>query len=134
MSYWRPPVFKRRVKNLYESQWGWVVSYLEGLSLAPGTDIGFGTYIQAKAGVTIETGVQIGSHCSIYSVSTIGERKGKVTLRKGCQIGSHTVIMPGVTVGEYAIVGAHSYIDKDVPDHTKLVPQHSFRTARISVL
>ena len=60
--------------------------------------------------------VQIGSHCSIYSVSTIDNRQGPVVLKRNCRIGTHSVIMPGVTVGENAVVGAHSIVNRDVPD------------------
>ena len=81
------------------------------------TDIGAFTYINAKYGVTIEDFVQIGSHCSIYSVSTIDNKQGRVRLKKNCKIGSHSVIMPGVTVGENAIVGACCFVTCDVPDN-----------------
>ena len=63
----------------------------------------------------IEDDVQIGSHCSIYSISTIDGKQGKVTLKKNCKIGSHSVVMPGVTIGENAIVGACSFVNKDIP-------------------
>jgi len=65
--------------------------------------------------VIIEDCVQIGSHCSIYSVSTIDNKEGKVVLKKNCKIGSHSVIMPGVTIGENSIIGAHSFVNKDIP-------------------
>ena len=68
-------------------------------------------------GVTIEDYVQIGSHCSIYSVSTIDDKKGPVLVKKNCRIGSHSTIMPGVTIGENAVVGAHSFVNRDVPDN-----------------
>ena len=57
----------------------------------------------------------VGSHCSIYSISTIDKKEGQVKLRKNCKIGSHSVVMPGVTIGENAVVGAHSFVNKDVP-------------------
>jgi len=79
------------------------------------TDIGAFTYINAKHGVTIEDFVQIGSHSSIYSVSTIDNKEGKVILKKNCKIGSHSVVMPGVTVGENSIVGACSFVNQDIP-------------------
>lgn len=74
------------------------------------------SYINAKFGVKIEDFVQIGSHCSIYSVSTIDKKHGKVLLKKGCRIGTHSVIMPGVTVGEGSIIGAFSFVNSDIPD------------------
>ena len=60
--------------------------------------------------------VQIGSHCSICSISTIDDKNGLVTLRRNARIGSHCTIMPGVTIGEHAVVGAHSFVNRDVPD------------------
>lgn len=79
------------------------------------TDIGAFTYINAKNGVIIEENVEIGSHCSIYSISTIDKKQGKVILRKNCKIGSHSVIMPGVTIGENTVVGAFSFVNKNIP-------------------
>ena len=38
-------------------------------------------------------------------------------LKKNCKIGSHSVIMPGVTIGENSIVGAFSFVNRDIPDH-----------------
>jgi acetyltransferase-like isoleucine patch superfamily enzyme len=78
--------------------------------------IGAFSYINAKHSVTIEDFVQIGSHCSIYSFSTIIEKTGPVTLKKGCRVGSHSVVMPGVTIGENAVVGAFSFVNADIPD------------------
>jgi acetyltransferase-like isoleucine patch superfamily enzyme len=85
------------------------------------TDIGAFTYINAKNGVVIEDFVQIGSHCAIYSVSTIDGKEGKVVLKENCRIGSHSIIMPGVTVGENAVVGAMSFVNCDIPDNCVVV-------------
>jgi len=111
---WTPPVVEEGKMTKYH----WVVSHVERFSLGYKTDIGAFTYINAKNGVTIEDEVQIGSHCSLYSVSTIDGKEGPVLLKKNCKIGSHSVIMPGVTVGENAIVGAFSFVTKDVPANT----------------
>jgi acetyltransferase-like isoleucine patch superfamily enzyme len=97
------------------TKYNWVVQHMDKLKLGYRTDIGAFTYINAKNGVTIEDCVQIGSHCAIYSVSTIDSRRGPVTLKKNCRIGSHTVVMPGVTVGENSVVGACSFVNKNVP-------------------
>ena len=37
--------------------------------------------------------VLVGSHCSIYSNSTIDEKSGPVKLGNNCKIGSHSTIM-----------------------------------------
>lgn len=92
-----------------------MVQHKDNLKLGQRVDIGAFTYINAKAGVVLEDEVQIGSHCSIYSVSTIDHKEGQVTLKKNSSIGSHTVVLPGVTIGENSIVGACSLVNKDIP-------------------
>ena len=92
------------------------MQHVANFKLGYKTDIGAFTYINAKHGVTIEDFVQIGSHCSIYSVSTIDNKSGPVILKRNCRIGTHCTIMPGVTIGENSIVGAHSFVNRDVPD------------------
>jgi len=103
------------------TQYNWVVQHVDKLQLGYKTDIGAFTYINAQYGVTIEDCVQIGSHCSIYSISTIDNKSGPVTLKKNCRIGSHSIVMPGVTVGENAIVGAFSFVNQDIPADTVAV-------------
>ena len=98
------------------TKYHWLVQHQEKFVLGYKTDIGAFTYINARYGVCLEDFVQIGSHCSIYSVSTIDDKQGAVLLKKNCRIGSHTVIMPGVTIGENAVIGAHSFVNRDIPD------------------
>ena len=99
------------------TKYNWVVQNLDGLKLGFKTDIGAFSYINAKRGVTIEDEVQIGSHCSIYSISTIDNSSGKVILKENCKIGSHTTILPGVTIGRNSIIGANSLVNKDIPSN-----------------
>lgn len=97
------------------TKYNWMVQHKENLKIGYKTDIGAFSYINAKHGVTIRDYVQIASHCSIYSVSTIDEKAGEVVLETNCKIGAHTVIMPGVTIGENSIIGAHSLVVEDIP-------------------
>ena len=99
------------------TKYNWLVKHVANFKLGYKTDIGAFTYINATHGVKIEDCVQIGSHCSIYSISTIDDKEGRVTLKKNCKIGSHCVIMPGVTVGENSVVGACSFVNSDIPDN-----------------
>lgn len=103
------------------TQYNWVVQHTDRLQLGYKTDIGAFSYINAKNSVTIEDFVQIGSHCSIYSVSTIDEKEGPILLKKNCKIGSHSVIMPGVTVGENSVIGAFSFVNHDIPANVTAV-------------
>jgi acetyltransferase-like isoleucine patch superfamily enzyme len=97
------------------TKYNWMVQHKDKLKLGYKTDIGAFTYINAKNGVIIEDYVQIGSHCAVYSISTIDNKEGSVILRKNCKIGSHSVIMPGVTVGENSIIGAFSFVNREIP-------------------
>jgi acetyltransferase-like isoleucine patch superfamily enzyme len=99
------------------TKYNWIVQNLDGLDLGFKTDIGAFSYINAQHGVVIEDEVQIGSHCSIYSVSTIDNSFGKIVLKNNCRIGSHSTILPGVSIGENSIIGAHSLVNKDIPDN-----------------
>ena len=99
------------------TKYNWIVQNIEGLKLGYKTDIGAFSYINAKYGVTIEDYVQIGSHCSIYSLSTIDDKQGQVTLKENAKLGSHSTVLPGVTIGKNSIVGAHSLVTTDIPDN-----------------
>jgi acetyltransferase-like isoleucine patch superfamily enzyme len=103
------------------TEYKWMVRHKDGLRLGHKTDIGAFTYINAKNGVVIEDLVQVGSHCSIYSVSTIDGMEGEVILKKNCKIGSHSVVMPGVSVGENSIIGAFSFVNSDIPDNVTAI-------------
>ncbi len=113
-SNWKFPLIEEGKPTIYN----WVVQNIDGLILEKYTDIGAFTYINAKYGVTIRENVQVGSHCSIYSISTIDDQKGSVILENGCRIGTHTTILPGVRIGENSIVGAHSLVIDDIPPNT----------------
>lgn len=94
-----------------------MVQHPQNLVMGTDTDIGAFTYINAKHGVVIEDKVQIGSHCAIYSVSTIDDKGGRVILKRNCRIGSHSTVMPGVTIGENSVIGAHSFVNSDIPEN-----------------
>lgn len=110
---WQTP----KIKDGKPTKYNWVVKNLKNFKLGKNTDIGAFTYINAEFGIEIENDVQIGSHCSIYSISTIDDKKGKVVLKKNCKIGTHSTIMPGVIVGENSVVGAYSFVNKNIPDN-----------------
>ena len=97
------------------TKWHWMCQYHQNLKLGRNTDVGAFTYINARYGVEIEDDVQIGSHCSVYSWSTIDDKQGKVVIKKNARIGSHSLVMPGVTIGENAVVGAFSFVNRDIP-------------------
>ena len=108
---WKKPV----IEDSKLTKYNYIVQYVENLVLGKNFDIGSFTYINAKYGVKIEDDVQIGSHCSIYSHSTIDNKKGEVKLEKNSKIGTHSTIMPDIEIGENSIIAAHSFVNCDVP-------------------
>lgn len=109
----RPPV----IREGKLTKWNWFVQGVKTFKLGKKVDIGAFTYINARSVVEIEDNVQIGSHCSIYSESTIDGKKGKVLIKKNAKIGSHSVVMPNTTIGENSVIGAFSFVNKDIPNN-----------------
>ena len=110
---WSPPT----IEDGKPTKYNWIVQNIEKFELGYKTDIGAFTYINALHGVVVEDYVQVGSHCSLYSVSTIDGKAGQVHLKRNCKIGTHSTVMPNVTVGENSIVGAYSFVVEDIPDN-----------------
>ena len=110
---WKAP----EINECELTKYNWLVQNKDNLDLGYKTDIGAFTYINAKNNIIIEDYVQIGSHCSIYSISTIDDKEGEVILKKNCRVGTHSVVMPGVTIGENSVIGAFSFVTEDIPDN-----------------
>jgi len=108
---WKKPIIKHGKITKYN----YLVQYPENLKLGKNFDIGEFTYINSHYGVEIQDNVQVGSHCSIYSHSTIDEKKGPVILKKNCKVGTHSTIMPKVIIGENSIIAAYSFVTKNIP-------------------
>ena len=112
---WEKPVIEDRKLH---PKYYFLVHHKDNLKIGEKTDIGAFTYINAKKGIIIEKNVQIGSHCSIYTESTIDNKKGEIIIKENARIGTHSTVMPGVTIGKNSVVGAHSFVDKDIPDNS----------------
>ena len=110
---WKPPI----IEHSKFTKYNYIVQYPEKLILGKYFDIGSFTYINSRYGVEIQDNVQIGSHCSIYSHSTIDKKQGKIILKKNCKIGTHSTIMPNVTIGENSVIAAYSFVTSNVPDN-----------------
>ena len=108
---WKKPIIKHGKITKYN----YLVQYPKNLKLGKNFDIGEFTYINSYYGVEIQDNVQIGSHCAIYSHSTIDEKKGPVILKKNCKVGTHSTIMPNVIIGENSIIAAYSFVNKNIP-------------------
>ena len=68
--------------------------------------------------------LQIYSHNSIDWSTSLGKEKisfKSTSIGDGVYIGPNTVISMGVTIGEKAVIGAMSFVDKDIPDGQKWI-------------
>jgi len=110
---WKKPIIIHGKLTKYN----YIVQYPENLKMGKNFDIGTFSYFNCKYGVEIDDKVMIGSHCSIYSYSTIDNKRGKVILQKNCRIGTHSTIMPNVTIGENSVIGAYSFVTCDIPSN-----------------
>ena len=108
---WKAPLLEDGKLTKYN----WIVQNIDKFELGYKTDIGAFTYINAANGVVLEDYVQVGSHCSLYSVSTIDKKEGKVHLKKNVKVGTHSTVMPNVTIGENSVIGAYSFVTEDIP-------------------
>ena len=77
---WKKPIIKHGKITKYN----YIVQYPENLKMGKFIDIGEFTYINCSKGIEICDNVQIGSHCSIYSNSTIDKKEGPIVLKKNC--------------------------------------------------
>jgi acetyltransferase-like isoleucine patch superfamily enzyme len=70
---------------------------------------------------SISAGVQIYTHDSVKWAVSGGAteyEKAPVTIGNCCYIGSQAVIARGVTVGDHAVVGACSFVNRNIPAYS----------------
>jgi acetyltransferase-like isoleucine patch superfamily enzyme len=102
------------------------LSVAEGGSIRIGRDVSLnqGTIVSALRSVTIGEGTRIGDHCSIRDsdhrihpdtpLLDSGFDVRPVAIGRNVWIGRQVTVQPGVIIGDNAIVGAHSFVNKDV--------------------
>lgn len=102
----------------------------EGGNLLLGRDVSVnqGTVLSARQSVEIGDGTRIGEYCSIRDsdhridpnrpVLESGFVTRPVRIGSNVWIGRQVTIMPGVTIGDGAVIGAHSLVNRDVPERT----------------
>jgi acetyltransferase-like isoleucine patch superfamily enzyme len=63
----------------------------------------------------------------------IKEQKGTIVIKQDAWIGSGAVIAPNIEIGEGAIVGANSFVDRNVPDYVFVggVPARVIKTVKV---
>jgi len=68
----------------------------------------------------ISAGVQIYTHDTVDLVIQKGEiSKAAINIGDHCYIGPNVVISKGVNIGDHVIIGANSFVNQDIPAHSK---------------
>lgn len=101
------------------------------LVMKRGSQINAGAILTGKEPIVLGENVVIGYQCTLLTATDTPQgkhmsnaspeteraiRKGPIIIEKNSFIGSMTLIMPGVKVGENTVVGAQTYVDKDLPN------------------
>jgi acetyltransferase-like isoleucine patch superfamily enzyme len=72
---------------------------------------------------SISAGVQIYSHDTVNRSVTLGREPieyAPTQIGSGVYIGPNSIIARGVSIGDHAVIGAMSYVSKDVPARKKV--------------
>jgi acetyltransferase-like isoleucine patch superfamily enzyme len=94
----------------------------KGVVIGKDSVIGFGSFLDGRARLTIGNHVDIASEVMIYNSEHNLEDKQflpieeKVEIKDYVFIGPRAIILPGVVVGQGAVVAAGAVVTKDVPD------------------
>ncbi|RPG49567.1 MAG: acyltransferase [Gammaproteobacteria bacterium TMED104] len=137
--------FKRHVslQDLFSDRWETAKFYNFGkgsscynnvliigdVSVANDTWIGPNVILDGSGGLSIgshcsiSAGVQIYTHDTVKKSTSLGQdpiEKGATSIGNGVYIGPNTIVQQGVNIGDKAIIGAMSFINKDVPAGKKV--------------
>ncbi|GAC1380541.1 MAG: acyltransferase [Ginsengibacter sp.] len=79
--------------------------------------------VQIWDGLVIEDNVFIGSNVTFTNNLTPRSKVHhnpivKTVIKKGVSLGANATILAGITINEYAMIGAGSFVNKDIPPFT----------------
>lgn len=98
-------------------------SYLFGIDIPRGSQIGKGFYIGHFSGIVVSPSAIIGDNCNISQGVTIGvsgrgDKRGAATIGNGVYIGPGAKIVGKVTIGDNVAIGANAVVTKDIPSES----------------
>ncbi len=108
------------------------------LSVGARSTIGQRCYLDARAGIRIDSDVSISREAALLTATHVpddpefGAILSPIHLERHCWIGMRAMVLPGVRIGEGAIVGAGSVVTADVVPYAIVagVPAVSLRRRR----
>ena len=94
----------------------------KNVTIGSGVTVMNGALMMAAGGITIEDNVMIAANVQLISNNHDPYDRQILTckpvlIKYGAWVGAGATILPGVTVGKYAIIGANSVVNKDIPDY-----------------
>lgn len=105
--------------------------------------VGPNTILDGSGGLTIgdwctlSVGVQIYSHDNVDQTLTSGQKeiqRSAVKLGSNVYVGPNSVIVKGVEIGDTCIVGAFSYVNRNVSSGTVVFGQPAKEVGRIDII
>lgn len=122
-------VIRRKIATSINAEYG--IAIHPKSTISQRSFIAEGTVIMA--GVTVNSGTQIGKHCIINTNASIDHDCvlenfvhispnaalcGDVQIGEGTHIGTGAIIIPGKRIGKWCTIGAGSVVLKDIPDYS----------------
>jgi len=129
---WR--FYKNRLKDCgkFYTHTGVIIKGWELISIGEGSWINIGSMLFAtgKAQISLGKNVMLGPYCVIISQQhsildttqpmikqpLIGD--GGVIIEDDCWLGAHVVIAGNVRIGKGSVIGANSFVNKDIPAYS----------------
>lgn len=96
---------------------------LYGIDIPRSASVSFSARFRAtaKGPITIGEDTLIAFKTLVLGHDPATGREAPVVIGRRCFIGGNSLIMPGVTIGDGSIVGAGSFVDRDVPPDSIVV-------------
>lgn len=121
----------------------YALSYVYGL-VRVGRDVWIGPYtlldgtggLTIGDGATVSAGVQIYSHDSVRRTLSGGTDpidRAPVAVGDHTYIGAGTVVAKGVTIGHHAVIGAMSFVNRDIEPYTIAVGSPCRSIGRVEI-
>ena len=81
---------------------------------------GSGGILEIGNNCDISAGVQIYTHNTVDRVINNNEiQKGNKRIGNNVYIGPNVIITKGVSIGDYVVIGANSFVNRDIPSNSK---------------